>query len=188
MLNLPAVYVVHASDAGHHVVSLKKILQELIDGKSIREFVLIDEKSGFALPEGKIANGDMVILMLTSQFNRVQLETERNLKELKAKLSTLNPVGIIIDSVPYDSRFLIFPTDFLPIRSRADMDAIWAEIRTSLLRIYPVRQISPGKFSIIDSIWSLIKKIFWLIKKIIYLIAIIIALIILYWIGYNILN
>lgn len=140
MPNLPTIYLVHASDAALHLSRLKEILQELANKHSIGGFTSLDSSQNYALAEDKIRENDMVIILLSNGLTAAEGlkdAVERRMVELAASNRSLKLVEIIIDSIPFDKNFMIFPEDLQPIRERADMDSVWTRIKSRLQQIYP---------------------------------------------------
>jgi len=139
MPNLPTVYLVHASDAPQHLSRLKEILKELANKRSIGNFLSLDSSQSYALAEDKIRENDMVIILLSNGLTATEglKETvESRMIALAANNRSLKLVEIIVDSIPFDKNFMIFPEDQQPIRERADMDGVWAKIKSRLEQIY----------------------------------------------------
>lgn len=140
MSNLPNVYLIHASDATQHVDYMKEILNRLVNGNRIHAFVPVEGAGSWVLPEKNLIPGDAVIVLLTNQIIPFQEEGEKYLKNLQLQIKELKVIEIIIDSIPYETRFDFFPADAQPIREKVKMDEAWSKIQNGLEQMFPSRK------------------------------------------------
>jgi hypothetical protein len=139
MRNLPTIYLVHASDAPQHLSRLREILQKLANSQSIDGFISLDSSDNYALPEEKIREDDMIIIVLSNGLvatEGLKDSVERRMIELAANNRSLKLVEIIVDSIPFDKNFMIFPEDQQPIREHVNRDIVWDKIMSRLEKIY----------------------------------------------------
>lgn len=142
MAQLPKIYIIQASDAPRHSATLQGILTKLKDEKRINSFQVIQlGDSLMALDD--LADGDLVITLLTKDLESEKIQLEKTLDTLKDKNPDLKIAEIIVDQIPYENEYLTFPEDLRPIRGREDMDAVWAGIEQSLKNMFPVQEIDP---------------------------------------------
>jgi len=134
------IYFVHASDAPQHINKFQNICEKLLEESRISGYNAV-EASDFTKIINRANPEDLVVALLTQAFESLKPEVEESLNEIQntgAKVAE-----IILDNVPYDKRFLTFPTDLKPIRTRDDMDAAWETIAGQLRDIFPMHKPEP---------------------------------------------
>lgn len=146
MANLPNVYLLHATDAVQHVDYMKEILNRLKAGNRIGDFIPLEGAAVWTLPEKNLATGDAVIVLLTNQIIPFKEEGEKYLKSLQIQHKELKVIEIIVDSIPYDTRFDFFPDDAQPIREKDKMDEAWGKIEKGLEQRFPPFKDDKKKF------------------------------------------
>ena len=137
---LKTIHIIHATDADQHLGHLKKILDELKNEKRIDNYIALESDAITENSLNAIGAGDMVITLLTKGIELVKALVEETMHKAKMRLPQSKAGEIIIDPVPYDNRFIAFPSDLRPIRSREDMDGVWNTIGATLKKIFPPRE------------------------------------------------
>lgn len=134
------IYTIQASDAPQHTGKLQTILQNLQSQNRIRRFVNTEADSDLSSITGAIKEGDLILIVLTHQLDSKREQIETELKALKAERPEIRVGEIIVDKVPYENEFIIFPADLRDIRSREDMDEAWNSIEQSLKNMFPEKK------------------------------------------------
>lgn len=138
MENPKTVQVIHATDAQQHLGHLKEILDILKEEHRIENYLttssgIIDQSS-----LGDLKEADMVVVLLTHGILPVQTIVEGMLGQVKVESSLTSIVQILVDAVPFDSQFMVLPSDQQSIRSHKDMDAEWFTIGAVLKNHFPI--------------------------------------------------
>lgn len=171
MAQLPKIYIIQASDAPRHSATLGGILTTLKDEHRIGDFQAVQIAGGLKTLD-EVADGDLILTLLTKDLESEKIQLEKILVVLKGKNPDLKIAEIIVDQVPYENEYLTFPEDLRPIRGREDMDAVWLGIEQSLKDMFPVQVVDddsdPGLWSkygkyVIAVVALLI--LFWLVPK-----------------------
>lgn len=127
----PTIQLIHASDAQHHTGELKSILSRMKAENRISDFNANDISIS---PDFKNENCQGILVMLTKDLGQRRNDIESSLKNNN---SNIKLIEIIVDNLPYDNDFISLPNDLLPIRGRANMDLVWADIERDLQAMFP---------------------------------------------------
>jgi ribosomal protein L7/L12 len=138
MAELPRVYLVQGADAPQHINSLKRILQEMVSDKRIIESQTLNVFDDPNALQKLVKPNDMIISLLTHGMEGKKPMIDQMLTQAKAE--GVKIVEILIDHLVYNNDFITFPSDLKPIRSREDMDSVWAGIENHLKEIFPKQQ------------------------------------------------
>lgn len=138
MAQLPSIYVIQASDAPQHTGKLQEILQGLKAENRIENITTLGAEGDLSSVTGTVREGDLVLIMLTSQLESRKDHIESRLRDHLENHPNIRVVEIIVDHVIYDNTFIAFPADLRPIRDREDMDEVWSSIEQSLKELFPV--------------------------------------------------
>ena len=138
MASLPEIVSIQASDTPQHTAHLRKILQKLKTENRIRGFTALSPDDDLSSVSDTLQKDDMILLLLTREFEEKREQIENRVKALKAGQPGIRIAEILVDQLPYDKEFITFPADLRPIRDREDMDGTWSSIGESLRDIYPV--------------------------------------------------
>lgn len=130
----PTIQLIHASDAQHHIAELKSILLRMKAENRISGFTAYDISTG---PDFKIEDCQGILVMLTNDLGQLRNDIESSLKDIIQKNSNIKLIEIIVDNLPYHNDFISLPHDLLPIRSRENMNLVWAGIERDLQALFP---------------------------------------------------
>lgn len=131
------IRVIHAPDVDQHLENLKGILENLKMENRITGYSHLASET---VEEGSfkdVGREDMVIVLLTEGISGHKAKIERLLHKLKDSDDDTKIAEIIVDNIPYEPRFIAFPTDLKHIRSREDLESVFKEIGESLRDMFP---------------------------------------------------
>jgi hypothetical protein len=138
-MSQPVVYCIHASDAPQHAGELKMILLRMKAENRISDFktINISVTPNFSF-NGEVPKG--IIVLLTQEIERTRVEIEKFMTNTNQE-SGVKLIEIIVDNLPYHNSFISFPQDLKPIRTRDDMNLVWATIEKNLQELFPMPKI-----------------------------------------------
>lgn len=170
MVHYPVIYTVQATDAAQHAAKLQEILQHLKAASRIGSFASVGQDDDPAGITSKIQDDDLILLLLTTEFEPQKERWEAALRTLKSERPRVRIAEVIVDKVVYDNEFLAFPADLKPIREREDMDAVWKGIEQSLQDIFPVleeekKPVAWKKYATYAAIILALALVGWLLSK-----------------------
>lgn len=135
MYNPKTIQIIHATDADQHLGHLRKILDELKNEKRIDHYNTLESEAVTESSFKALGDDDMVIMLLTQGIEALKAEIRTTLLTVKTRKPDAKMAQIIIDHLAYETKFIAFPADLEPIRSREDMDSVWNQIANSLRTI-----------------------------------------------------
>jgi hypothetical protein len=132
------IKLIHASDAQQYIRELKSILSRMKADHRISDFTAYDISINQNNIDYKDEDCQGILVMLTNELGQVRNEIENALKDITQKNSNIKLIEIIIDNLPYHNDFISLPEDLLPIRSRPNMNLVWAGIERDLHAMFPM--------------------------------------------------
>lgn len=140
MVENKTIYIICADDAPEHLGNLKQILENLKQEERITDTKELSSDTFDKNSLSEVDKGDMILFILTKAIAPVKTAIEETLLKLKQKQPGTKIAEIIVDNLTFETEFIAFPEDLEPIRSREDMDAVWAQIGNTLRDMFPAEK------------------------------------------------
>lgn len=146
METFPMIYVLHGSDVQSHTEAFSKILINLQSESRISGYTFIPANQDLTTFKSNVHITDFLVVMLSSEIELQLVRIMSIFNEIKTTKPGVRIAEVIIDNIPYEDDYLVFPKNLQAIRLQKDMDGAWAGVQKDLQDLLPKRSTKKKKF------------------------------------------